>query len=168
MNKFFENDSEKIKKIATPEEIDTLSKLKDAALKEIKSEDVEIRRPEYKQWYEIASGKTLTGLCVELQEIGYYQCYDEPSNWVHPQRLIENMDFETFGQQMASHFNILMKGNLYWSIMKLSDNISFLASYYNIIESDPLYKYGTKLYELAKELRTLVEEESKTTGSTPL
>lgn len=168
LNKFFKNGSEEMKSIATPKQIEELSKLKDKALKEIKSEHVEVRRPEFKQWYEIASGKSLTDLCVELQEIGYYQCYDEPSNWVHPQRLIENMDFETFGQQMPSHFNILMKGNLYWSVNKLSDNIAFLADYYNIIESEPLYQYRKKLYELAEELRTLVEEESETTGSSSL
>ncbi|WP_198049033.1 hypothetical protein [Bacillus cereus] len=53
-----------------------------------------------KPWYELASGKRLTDLGAEFQGTAYYRCYDEPSNWVHPQRIIENMDFETFNQQM--------------------------------------------------------------------
>ncbi|HDR7648562.1 TPA: hypothetical protein QCX74_005910 [Bacillus mycoides] len=159
LNRFFKNDSKESKNIATSEEIEILSQLKDAALEEIKSEHLEGRNPEYRQWYEIASGKRLIDLCVELQEIGYYyQCYDEPSNWVHPQRIIENMDIETFSQQMPSHFNVLIKGNLYWSINKLIENIAFLANYYNVGKNNSLYEYGEKLIELGKKLKLLVEK----------
>ncbi|HDR7594819.1 TPA: hypothetical protein QCX59_004013 [Bacillus mycoides] len=159
LNRFFRNESKESKNIATSEEIEEVSQLKDAALEEIKSEQLEGRNPEYKQWYELASGKRLTSLCVELQEIGYhYQCYDEPSNWVHPQRIIENMDIETFNQQMPSHFNVLIKGNLYWSISKFLDNIGFLATYYNVGENNPLFEYGEKLVELGEELKLLLEK----------
>jgi len=159
LNRFFQNESKESKNIATSEEIEVVSQLKDAALEEIKSEQLEGRNPEYKQWYELASGKRLTNLCVELQEIGcHYQCYDEPSNWVHPQRIIENMDIETFSQQMPSHFNVLIKGNLYWSVSKFIDNIGFLASYYNVGENNPLFEYGEKLVKLGEELKLLLEK----------
>ncbi|MDI6533350.1 DUF5677 domain-containing protein [Bacillus mycoides] len=157
LNRFFQNNNEEIKNIATPEEIELLSQLKKTAIKQIKSEHLKGKNPEFKQWYEIASGKSLKDLSAEFQEIAYYQCYDEPSNWVHPQRIIENMDFETFSQQMP--FYSLMIGNIYWSINQLLNNITFLANYYNIVESNLLYEYGEKLVELAEQLKLLVEKE---------
>ncbi|AGE81697.1 DUF5677 domain-containing protein [Bacillus thuringiensis] len=165
LDRFFKNDSKESKNIATPEEIEELSQIKDAALGEIKSEQLQGGNPQFKQWYELASGKRLTNLCVELQEIGYYyQCYDEPSNWVHPQRIIENMDVETFSQQMPSHFNTLINGNLYWGIIKLIENIAFLANYYNVGKNNLLYKYISdhldKLVELGEELKLLLAKEA--------
>ncbi|ONG91619.1 hypothetical protein BKK40_08790 [Bacillus cereus] len=158
LNRFFQSSNIEIKNIATSEEIELLSQLKNIAIEEIKSEHSKGKIAVFKQWYEIASGKSLTDLCVEFQEIAYYQCYDEPSNWVHPQRIIDNMDIETFSQQMPIPFYRLMISNIYWSIDKLSNNIAFLAQYYNIVESNPLYEYGEKLVELGKQLKLLVEE----------
>lgn len=159
LNRFFQNTNSEIKNIATSEEIELLSQLKNTAIEEIKSEQSKEKISVFKQWYEIASGKSLTDLCVEFQEIAYYQCYDEPSNWVHPQRIIENMDLETFSQEMPYPFYRLMISNMYWSIDKLSNNIAYLAEYYNIVESNPLYEYGEKLVELGKQLKLLVEED---------
>ncbi|MGN4822475.1 DUF5677 domain-containing protein [Bacillus cereus group sp. MYBK139-2] len=161
LSKFFQIDNELIKKIANPEEIDLLSQLKSTALEQIKLEKLEGRRPEFKPWYELASGKGLFDLSVEIQEITYYQCYDEPSNWVHPQRIIENMNLETFSQQMPHHFYGLMLSNTHWSIDKLLHNIAFLADYYNIKKNNSLFEYGEKLFELASQLKLLIENRNK-------
>ncbi|MGW5983001.1 hypothetical protein ACWFOP_21740 [Bacillus mycoides] len=69
------------------------------------------------------------------------------------------MDIETFSQEMSYPFYRLMISNMYWSIDKLSNNIAYLADYYNIVESNPLYEYGEKLVELGKQLKLLVEED---------
>jgi hypothetical protein len=50
------------------------------------------QRP-WQTWYELATNKKTKNLSYEyLSEIDYFTSYDEPSNWVHPQRLEENMD----------------------------------------------------------------------------
>ncbi|PEZ30670.1 DUF5677 domain-containing protein [Bacillus thuringiensis] len=158
LDRFLQNNNEKIK-IATPEEIELTSKLRETSKEQMKSESLK-GMSVYKQWYEIASGKSLIDLSAEFQEIAYYQCYDEPSNWVHPQRINENMDIETFSQQMPYPFYRPMIINLSWSIDKLSKNITFLADHYKIVESNPLYKYGKKLDDLDAKLMLLVEKEN--------
>ncbi|MCU5662858.1 DUF5677 domain-containing protein [Bacillus cereus] len=155
--RYFQNDNEETKNVANPEEIELLCQIKNTSLKEIKLEKLEGRSPEYKPWYELASGKKLTDLGAEFQGTAYYRCYDEPSNWVHPQRIIENMNFETFSQQMP-YYNLII-GNLDWSITELAKNIEFLAGYYNIEKSNPLYEYGKKIVGLAEKLKLLVENE---------
>ncbi|SCN41006.1 Uncharacterized protein BC067498_05501 [Bacillus cereus] len=154
LNKFFQIDNEVIKKITDSEVTELLSQFKNIALEQIKSEKLKGNRPEYRQWYELASGKNLFNLSVEFQEIFYYPCYDEPSNWVHPQRIKENMDIETFNQQMPIYS--LMIGAINWSIMELLDNIAFFADYYQIEEIDSLYEYGESIIEVSKQLRLLV------------
>ncbi|MGN4667902.1 DUF5677 domain-containing protein [Bacillus cereus group sp. MYBK234-1] len=155
--RYFQNDNEETKNVANPKEIEQVSQIKKASLKELKLEKLEGKSPEYKPWYELASGKKLTDLGREFQGTTYYRCYDEPSNWVHPQRIIENMDFETFSQQMP-YYNLII-GNLHWSINELAKNIGFLAEYYNIEKSNPLDQYGEKLIDLAEKLELLVEKE---------
>ncbi|PEP88781.1 hypothetical protein COE95_18300 [Bacillus toyonensis] len=157
LNKYFQSNNEEIKNIVTSEEIEQLSQLKNKALEQIKSENLEGRKPEFKPWYELASGKSLKDLSNEFQKIAYYPCYDEPSNWVHPQRIIENMDFETFNQQMPFPFYGLMLRNMYWSIEHLLNNIAFLADHSKITENDSLYVYGENLVELSEKLKILGE-----------
>ncbi|OJD87558.1 MULTISPECIES: DUF5677 domain-containing protein [Bacillus cereus group] len=154
LNKFFQIDNEVIKTIADSEGTDLLSQFKNKALEQIKSEKLEGRRPEFKQWYELASGKKLFDLSVEFHELYYYPCYDEPSNWVHPQRIKENMDIETFNQQMPYYG--LMIGAINWSIMELLNNIALLTNYYNITEIDSLCEYGESIIEVSKQLRLLL------------
>ncbi|MBH0357711.1 DUF5677 domain-containing protein [Bacillus toyonensis] len=158
--RYVQNDNEETKKIASPEEIKLLFEFKDESLKQIKSEKLEGNQPQYRHWYELASGKKLAKLGEEFQGTNYYRCYDEPSNWVHPQRIIENIDFETFSQQIQTSYYKLIIGNLFWSIIELAKNIGFLADYYNIKESNPLDQYGEKVIELAEELKLLVEDEN--------
>lgn len=153
----FESDNEIIKNIATPGEIELLAHFKNVALKQIKSENLKVNRPEFKQWYEIASGKSLKELSAEFQELSYYQFYDEPSNWVHPQRLIENMDFETFSQQMPLPLYTFIIGNAFSSTLELLSNIALLVDYYNIEEIEGISEYGEKLLELANQLKLLVK-----------
>lgn len=159
LSKYFQSNNEIIKNIATSEDIKLLTEFKDTSLKLIKSENLKGRSPEYKQWYEIASGKSLKELSDEFQEMVYYQCYDEPSNWVHPQRVMDNMDLETFSQQMYLPMYNLMIGNIYWSILELLKNIAFLVIYYNTTEIKSLAEHGEKIIELAKQLKLLVEIE---------
>lgn len=147
-------------KVATSEEIEILSKLNNTSKEKMKSESLN-GMSIYKQWYEIASGKSLIALSAEFQEITYYNCYDEPSNWVHSQRIHENMDIETFNQQMPNHFYRLILCNIYWSIDKLSQNIAFLADYYNIKESNPLFEYGKKLVDLKAQFEFLIENRNQ-------
>lgn len=156
LNKYFESDNEIIKSIATPSEIELLAHFKNVSLEQIKLENLKVNRPEFKQWYEIASGKSLKELSAEFQELSYYQFYDEPSNWVHPQRLIENMDFETFSQQMPLPLYTFIIGNAFCSTLELLSNIALLVDYYNIKEIEGISEYGEKLLELANQLKLLV------------
>ncbi|MCB4848514.1 DUF5677 domain-containing protein [Bacillus tropicus] len=159
LDRFLQSNNENLN-IATPEEIELLSKLNDTSKEQMKSESLR-GMSIYKQWYEIASGKTLMALSAEFQELTYYHCYDEPSNWVHSQRIHENMDIETFSQQMPNRFYVIILNNIYWSIDKLSHNIAFLANYYNIKESNPLFEYGVKLVDLKNQFEFLIENRNQ-------
>lgn len=112
----------------------------------------------YKVWYELASGCTVKELSAKYSTPeDYLQSYDEPSNWVHPQRLEGNLDTE-FNQHLNETFFIqiihILRRDLDW----LSEDIEYIAKLAKIVESKALISYGEKLKVLDEHLLQLVRE----------
>ncbi|MGC4604819.1 DUF5677 domain-containing protein [Enterococcus faecium] len=109
-----------------------------------------------KTWYELASNKSVYELSKEYNsELEYFLCYDEPSNWVHPQRLDQSMgtNFDFYIQ--PAYFTFII-GSLRYSIKYLVDDIAFIAEKIEIVESDPLYKYGEAMGKFDLKLQKLI------------
>lgn len=110
----------------------------------------------FKLWYELASDKTVKELSDDLySNIEYFSNYDEPSNWVHPQRLEENLDPINFNQHISKEYFSILIGSLMWDIKYLTEDISALAKKFNLAKSPSLFKYGEKLGDFSERLRQL-------------
>ncbi|MDR1017138.1 MAG: DUF5677 domain-containing protein [Lachnospiraceae bacterium] len=108
-------------------------------------------------WYELASGKTTKDLSDEyFDEIVYFSNYDEPSNWIHPQRLEENMGID-FNSDINKNYLQLIVGNVRRELEWLANDVADIASYFNINKdseiSTQLYNYGEKLSEYDLKIR---------------
>lgn len=118
----------------------------------------------FKIWYELASDKSLKELSDEFYTgEEYFANYDELSNWVHPQRLEKNLNTTDFTQSLPIEYYPILIGSLMWEIDNMADDIAFIAQWYNILESPPLYKYGESIKEFLLELQSLGSEFPKYT-----
>lgn len=113
----------------------------------------------FKLWFEIAAGQTLNDLSKGLyNSTEYYINYDEPSNWVHPQRLEENLNLETYNQQLYFEYFEIFLMCLIWDLDKLNNDMAQIAKYFGITKSQRLFKYGEDIVELINALREVSDE----------
>lgn len=137
----------------TGEDRDTVYNFKRNFEKAVKDNS---KKSVFKLWYELASDKTVKELSDDLySNIDYFSNYDEPSNWVHPQRLEENLDAINFNQRLPKEYLNFLLGSLMWNIKYLTEDISVLAKEFNLTKSPPLFKYGEKMERFSEHLRQL-------------
>lgn len=116
----------------------------------------------FKIWYELASDKSLKELSDEFYTgAEYFANYDELSNWVHPQRLEENIDVRGFTQNLPLHYYNLLIGSLMWAIDNLTNDIAYIVKSYNISKSSRLFKYGENISMFLKELKNMLIDDTK-------
>ncbi|EEU80238.1 hypothetical protein CUN31_01780 [Enterococcus faecalis] len=114
----------------------------------------------FKLWYELASNQSLKQLSDEyFNDLDYFVNYDEPSNWVHPQRLEKNLttDLKAY---LPDEYKQLLIGTLYWNLRYLSKNIEYIAKHLNICTSPPLVAYGKKVELFSNSLINLFKTSS--------
>lgn len=147
------SDDEKVKSVFSEEEKQIVTEMKKFASKGIKESSS--LRP-FKVWYEHASGKTIAQLSSEYRKpVDYFAMYDEASNWVHPQRLSQSINLETFESDFPdSHVNLII-GCLCEAIDMLSEETAFIAQHLKIVGSNILFRYGEELMSFAKSIKDL-------------
>ncbi|MGM0122525.1 DUF5677 domain-containing protein [Enterococcus sp. AZ152] len=114
-----------------------------------------INQSPWQTWYELATNKKIQNLSYEyLSEIDYFTSYDEPSNWVHPQRLEENMD-QNFNQTLNKNYVNYLLGILLSDIKWLTDDINEIREYLKISKSNNLKTYFDKMVAYSEEIRSI-------------
>ncbi|MDT2691494.1 DUF5677 domain-containing protein [Enterococcus gallinarum] len=114
--------------------------------------DIPNNRDRMKLWYELATNKSVKELSYEyLSALDYFISYDEPSNWVHPQRLEENINSE-FDNTISLNYMIILIGMLRADINWIRDDITEVAKYVGLSTSDRLYKHLNDLVSFDKKL----------------
>ncbi|EPD1725717.1 DUF5677 domain-containing protein [Enterococcus faecalis] len=115
-------------------------------------------------WYELATNKSVKDLSYEyLSALDYFISYDEPSNWVHPQRLEENINSE-FDNTISLNYMIMLIGMLRADIKWIIDDITEIAKYVGLSKSNKLYKHLNDLVSFDKkifEIGTSINENIK-------
>lgn len=135
-----------------------ISVMKDQSLIALKESTKD--RP-LKVWYELASEKSTKQLSNEyLSDLEYFASYDEPSNWVHPQRLEENMS-NNFNQYIDDNYFRLLIGVLRWDVKWLAKDIVYITNHLKISQSQQLFEYGKKLSEYDGKLRNIILDEKE-------
>lgn len=127
--------------------------------------DVSNSRDRMKLWYELATKKSIKDLSYEFMSAAdYFICYDEPSNWVHPQRLEENIDID-FNNTLNLDYMIMLVGMLRRDIRWIIEDMTKIAKHVGIAQSDLLYKhlenlvlFDKKLVEIAMDINRDKEE----------
>ncbi|MGI1837347.1 MULTISPECIES: DUF5677 domain-containing protein [Lactococcus] len=117
----------------------------------------------FKQWFELAAGKTFSELVqdIDVDPMVFYICYDEPSNWVHPQRIEKNINPNDFEPVMALSFYGIMLSSLLRSCVFLYDSMADFAEYIEILESKQLTSYGKSFSEYLDNLKIFIANEHK-------
>lgn len=132
--------------------------MKDVALESLKKSTA---GSQYKMWYELVSGKSIKQLSdAYLSELEYFASYDEPSNWVRPQRLEENMSLD-FNQRINENYLRLLIGVLRWNVKWLATDMGYITNHLKISQSQQLFEYGKKLSEYDGELRNVILDEKE-------
>ncbi|MBE6173233.1 MAG: hypothetical protein E7153_10395 [Enterococcus faecium] len=127
--------------------------------------DVSNNRDRMKLWYELATKKSVKNLSDEFMSADdYFICYDEPSNWVHPQRLEENIDID-FNNTLNLDYMIMLVGMLRRDIRWIIEDMTKIAKHVGLAQSDLLYKhlenlvlFDKKLVEIATDINRNKEE----------
>lgn len=127
--------------------------------------DVSNKRDRLKIWYELATKKSVKDLSYELMSADdYFICYDEPSNWVHPQRLEENIDID-FNNTLNLDYMIMLVGMLRRDIRWIIEDITKVAEHVGLAQSNLLYNhlenlvlFDKKLVEIAMNINRNKEE----------
>lgn len=112
-------------------------------------------------WYELATNKNTKDLSYEyLSEIDYFTSYDEPSNWVHPQRLDDNMD-TNFNQTLSKDYVYILLGILICDIKWLTNDINKVREYLKIEKSTKLKEYFDKMGAYSKQISDIYLKKQK-------
>ncbi|NMP59575.1 DUF5677 domain-containing protein [Enterococcus mundtii] len=140
-------------------------KIKDWKSNIIEDLDIPNNRDRMKLWYELATNKSVKELSYEyLSALDYFISYDEPSNWVHPQRLEENIDID-FNNTLNLDYMIMLVGMLRRDIRWIIEDMTKIAKHVGLAQSDLLYKhlenlvlFDKKLLEIAMDINRNKEE----------
>lgn len=148
--------------IFTQEDQQKIKEWKSTIIEEL---DVSNDRDRMKLWYELATKKSVKDLSYEfMSAVDYFISYDEPSNWVHPQRLEENMNSD-FDSILNLNYMILLIGMLRTDIKWIVEDITKIAKHVGLAQSNLLYKhlkklelFDEKLLEIAIDINKNKEE----------
>ncbi|EMF0421409.1 hypothetical protein IL099_002331 [Enterococcus hirae] len=141
--------------IFTEEDQNITSNWKSAITEDLQNS---INQSHWQTWYELATNKKIQKLSYEyLSEIDYFTSYDEVSNWVHPQRLEENM-VESFNQKLNKNYVNFLLGILFSDIKWLIDDINEIREYLKISKSSNLKTYFNKMVSYSEEIKTIYSE----------
>lgn len=111
-----------------------------------------------KLWFELASGKSFKDLSDEFStNEDYYFCYDEPSNWVHAQRVDKNIDESSFNQKIASEYELYLYIGLFRSVYMMYNSICDFAEYQGITQSVLLSRYYDKFSVFENQLSSYMQ-----------
>lgn len=129
-----------------------VTQTKEDSQKKIK-EKTALKKPQpFKLWFEHASGYTLKEISdAHFDEVDYYSYYDEPSNWVHSQRLEENLNIES-----SKYMGILLYC-LRWDFYRFTNDVVSAKEYFQISGSKQLLSYGEKAEEFDEKLRDFMK-----------
>lgn len=106
-------------------------------------------------WYELAANKSTRDLSYEfMSELDYFTSYDEPSNWVHPQRLEQNMDID-FNQRLEKHNTSLLLTILTRDVGWLIDDINRIRKYLKIEGNAKFKEYFEKMILFNNQLQSI-------------
>ncbi|WP_312694919.1 DUF5677 domain-containing protein [Leuconostoc pseudomesenteroides] len=137
-----------------PNLFETLSKIKEISEQNLNGyKKVNVN----KVWYEIASNSSTFELSKKYltnPESIYYVGYDEPSNWVHSQRLGENMDSE-FNNKADKNFFPLVIDGILMAIQWLLDDIAEIALYIHSELENDLHIYLKKVIIYGNQVKKL-------------
>lgn len=98
-----------------------------------------------KTWYELATGEKIIDLSYKyLSATDYFISYDEPSNWVHPQRMEENLDVE-FNQLINLNSMFFLVNILKSDIKWIAEDIQKIKEYVKLDKSPRFQKYFISL-----------------------
>ncbi|MDG4956755.1 DUF5677 domain-containing protein [Lactococcus lactis] len=116
----------------------------------------------YKLWFELASGKSLQELAKEFGKgYEYFACFDEPSNWIHAQRIEMNINVETYEKFMnPAYFNLMLLA-LLQDIHFFQQAVADFAFYIKVDNSKQLGDYGEKYSKFLTDLRRIIDERYK-------
>ncbi len=111
-----------------------------------------------KLWFELASGKSFKDLSDEFSiNEDYYFCYDEPSNWVHSQRVDKNIDEFSFNGKISSEYNLYIYIGLLRSVYMMYNSVCDFAEYKGVIRSGLLSKYYDKFSVFENQLLSFIK-----------
>lgn len=162
VNRFLLNDKNTIHNEVEPWEKEYISYSRDIAHESLKEANQSVKlkgNKQFKLWFELACDKTLKELSDEFWDsYKYYSCYDEPSNWVHPQRLELNINVETFDMVMHPNFYNFMMGALLQDANFLYQAMADFAAYIQVTNSIPLAIYSQKQLSFLNNLKEAVGE----------
>nr|WP_290440772.1 DUF5677 domain-containing protein [Lactococcus formosensis] len=165
VNRFISDNESTIQNTIEPWERKYISSTRDAANETLKKSNKSVNmkgNKQFKLWFELASNKSLLELSEEFWDsYRYYICYDEPSNWVHTQRLEMNMNVDDFSMAMQTNYYQCMLNALLHDSNFLLEAMNDFKEYIQIKDSKQFDIYNYKLVLFIKNLKIALEELSK-------
>lgn len=165
VNRFISDNESTIQNTIEPWERKYISSTRDAANETLKKSNKSVNmkgNKQFKLWFELASNKSLLELSEEFWDsYRYYICYDEPSNWVHTQRLEMNMNVDDFSMAMQTNYYQFMLSALLHDSNFLLEAMNDFKEYIQIKDSKQFDIYNYKLVLFIKNLKIALEELSK-------
>lgn len=165
VNRFISDNESTIQNTIEPWERKYISSTRDAANETLKKSNKSVNmkgNKQFKLWFELASNKSLLELSEEFWDsYRYYICYDEPSNWVHTQRLKMNMNVDDFSMAMQTNYYQFMLNALLHDSNFLLEAMNDFKEYIQIKDSKQFDNYNYKLVLFIKNLKIALEELSK-------
>ncbi len=169
VNRFISDNESTIQNTIEPWERKYISSTRDAANETLKKSNKSVNmkgNKQFKLWFELASNKSLLELSEEFWDsYRYYICYDEPSNWVHTQRLEMNMNVDDFSMAMQTNYYQFMLNALLHDSNFLLEAMNDFKEYIQIKDSKQFDIYNYKLVLFIKNLKIALEELSKNSRS---
>lgn len=165
VNRFISDDKSTIQSSIEPWEREYISYSRNAANESLRisNKSVNMRgNKQFKLWFELASNKSLLELSEEFWDsYRYYLCYDEPSNWVHPQRLDKNINTEDFNMVMHPNYYQSMLNALLHDVKFLLEAMNDFKEYIQITDSKQFEIYNLKQVSFFTNLKNTLQNLSE-------
>lgn len=162
VNRFISDNKSIIQDSIEPWEKEYVSYSRNTANESLKktNESVKLKgNKQFKLWFELAANKSLLELSEEFWDsYRYYICYDEPSNWVHPQRLDKNINTDDFNMSMHPNYYFFMLSALLHDVLFLYEAMKNFKEYIQITDSKQFNIYTRKQASLIKDMKTVLLE----------
>lgn len=165
VNRFISDNESTIQSAIEPWEREYISSSRDTANETLKNSNKSVNmkgNKQFKLWFELASNKSIKELSEEFWDsYRYYLCYDEPSNWIHTQRLDSNINVDDFSMAMQPNYYQFMLNALLHDSNFLLEAMNDYKEYIQIKDSKQFDIYNCKLVSFFSNLKTALEKLSK-------